>query len=497
MGYDREKISDDHGELFQYLQSWGLREFPDEASYYEWQREILSQAELRDFQRLIEHRSDEKGLDGDIEFYDALARPDLTPVLYSQRFHYFLTIGMSVCRRIAPARHVLDFGCGVGILTMFYAQQHPDVEFVGIDRSAQSIEMACREAEKRRLTNVRFEVSQVPEAQNSGTYDLIISTYTLFQAEREPGLPSRSWKTFERAGDLKRQKQLEVLVGLQSRLDSLLLGLGAEGRMILFEKTWNLGRRVFFQRALEGRGLLPVSPPVFCQYRSLDEWVLDGPLYEVARRSYGVDNAAWNEEPYGASGDTLYRCSGLSAERMGRVLVLDQVNKTISGIHSTLGSWVFRFGVWKNVFVWGLCEYSSNRTGLVIGGEAERELLHQLMGTVMNITESDFGRLIDDFWGNMTGADEEESGPCYENHSASSQRIYEVLPSRQIHQESTFQGEEGKEMHIELGTTSNLTYLYCANTFDQRQLVLIDEERGQVLIDYYHESLQPQQGSPA
>ena len=121
MGYKREEISEYHVELFPYLQSWGLREFHDEASYYDWQRETLSKEELRDFQRLIEHRYGGEDVMGDIEFYDELARQDLIPVLYSQRFHYFLTIGTSVCHRIAPARQVLDFGCGVGILTLFFA----------------------------------------------------------------------------------------------------------------------------------------------------------------------------------------------------------------------------------------------------------------------------------------------------------------------------------------------------------------------------------------
>jgi SAM-dependent methyltransferase len=497
MGYKREEISEYHAELVPYLRSWGLREFHDEASYYDWQRATLSKEELRDFQRLIEHRYGGEDVKGDIEFYDELARRDLIPVLYSQRFHYFLTIGTSVCRRIAPARQVLDFGCGVGILTIFFAQQHPGVEFVGIDRSSRSIEMACLEAEKRRIRNVRFEISQVPPQQILGTYDLILSTHALFQAEREPGLPSRTWKTFQRAGDLQRQEQMEVLTGMQGRLDALLWALGPMGRMILFEKTWNLGRRVLFQRALDARGLFPISSPVFCRYRSVDEEVIDGPLYEVARLSYGVETFEWNEEPYRAPGETLYRCIGLAAERMGQVLVTDQVSASISGVHSKMGAWLFRFGLWEEIVAWGLCEHSSGLTGLVIGGEADRDLLYQLVETVTHITESDFQQLVHDFWGSMIHAAEDPSLPCYENHHPSAQIIYEGLPSKCIQQETTFQVGGGREMHIELGTTTHLTYLYCANTFDQRQLVLIDKGRAQVLSKYYRESLQRPHGPPA
>lgn len=497
MGYEVEENSEYHAELFPYFQSWGMREFRDEASYYEWQRETLSKEELRDFQRLIEHRNGGEDGKGDIEFYDGLARRDLIPILYSQRFQYFLTIGTAVCRRIAPAQQVLDFGCGVGILTIFFALQHPDVEFVGIDRSSRSVEMACLEAEKRQIRNVRFEISHVPPQQISGTYDLILSTHALFQAEREPGLPSRTWETFQRADDLQRQEHLEVLTGIQRRLDALLWVLGSIGRMIIFEKTWNLGRRIFFQRALDARGLFPISSPVFCRYRSVDEEVVDGPLYEVARLTQGVETLGWNEEPYRAPGETLYRCIGIAAARMGRVLAMDQVSASVSGVHSSIGSWMFRFGLWKEIFAWGLCEHSSGLTGLVIGGEADRDLLHQLVETVTHITESDFQQLVHDFWGDMIHAGDDQSAPCYENHHPSAQIIYEGLPSKHIQQESTFQDGERGEMHIELGTTTHLTYLYCANIFDQRQLVLMDEERAQVLSEYYRESLQHPHGPPA
>jgi SAM-dependent methyltransferase len=390
----------------------------------------------------------------------------------------------------------LDFGCGVGILTSFFAQQHPDIEFVGIDRSARSIEMACLEAEKRQLTNIRFEVSQVPQHPIAGTYDLILSTQALFQAEREPGLPSQSWRTFQREENLQRQEQLEIWTGLQGRLNALLSALRPMGRMILFEKTWNLGRRIFFQRALETRGLLPVSAPVPCRYRSLDEEVIDGPVYEVTRLPKG-EPSVWNEEPYREPGETLYRCIGIAAGRMGRELALDQVIETVSGIHSTTGSWIIRFGLWNQVLVWGLYENSSGFKGLVIGGEKDKDLLLQLVETVKQIKEPDFERLVRDFWGNSAHAGDDRSVPCYENHHPSAQIIYKTLPSKTIQQESTFQDGEGREMHIELGTTKNLTYLYWANTFDQRQLVLIDKERAHVLKTYYQESIEHPQGPPA
>jgi hypothetical protein len=79
--------------------------------------------------------------------------------------------------------------------------------------------------------------------------------------------------------------------------------------------------------------------------------------------------------------------------------------------------------------------------------------------------------------------------PGYENHVPSAQVIYHALPSKMIQREATFADDEGKEMHIEIGTTKVLTYFYWANTFDQRQLVLMDEKGAPTLRQYYQESL--------
>jgi SAM-dependent methyltransferase len=496
MGYDREENPGCKEDLIRYLHSWGLREFRDEASYYEWQRSILSEEELRGLHRLIERRHGDEHVDCDIEFYDVLARPDLVPVLYSQRFNYFLTIGSFICSRIPPADRVLDFGCGVGILTSFFAQQHPDIEFIGIDRSSRSIEVACLEAEKRQLRNIRFQVSEVPLYSISGTYDLILSTQALFQAEREPGLPSRSWRSFQREGDLQRQKQLEIRTGLQGRLDALISALRPMGRMILFEKTWNLGRRIFFQRALEARGFLPVSDSAPCRYRSLDEEVIDGPVYEVARL-LNKKFSTWDEEPYREPGETLYRCKGFPAGRMGRELAKDGLLETVSGIDSSVGSWIFRFGLWHQILAWGFYENASGFQGLVVGGEEDKDLLFQLIETVKKIQESDFKQLVRDCWDHVGHTEDDRSVPCYENHHPSAQNIFETLPCKHIQQEATFQDAEGREMHIEMGRTNQLLYLYWANTFDQRQLVLMDEGRTHVLKTYYRESLDHSQGPPA
>ncbi|UCE63215.1 MAG: methyltransferase domain-containing protein, partial [Nitrospirota bacterium] len=270
-------------ELTKHLESWGLRRFVDETSYYQWQKNVLAEQEIAELNRLGAARSGGEHPEADISFYDLAAQDRILPVLYSQRYDYYLEIGCAMTDRIEPAQRVLDFGCGVGILTTFYASCFPHVTFMGIDRSPRSIARACEEAGRRGLSNVQFETRHIPTDDLSVSFDLIISTQTLFQAEGDPGLPSLSWKTMERAGDPTLQVQAEIRTGLKDRLDSLSTMLSPGGRMLLCEKAWHLGRRILLQRALDSRRYRLVGQPVFFRYRAIDEVVQDGPLFEVSQ----------------------------------------------------------------------------------------------------------------------------------------------------------------------------------------------------------------------
>ena len=142
--------------LHSHLAAWGLRQFTSDEAYFQWQRETLSPAEFTALHRNAEQKRSGSSVD-EVSFYDAAAHPNVLPVLYSQRYDYYLAIGSRVADRIGDARSILDVGCGVGILTTFYASQHPDKNFVGIDRSPASIARAQEQTKVFGLTNVRFE----------------------------------------------------------------------------------------------------------------------------------------------------------------------------------------------------------------------------------------------------------------------------------------------------------------------------------------------------
>lgn len=82
----------------------------------------------------------------------------------------------------------------------------------------------------------------------------------------------------------------------------------------------------------------------------------------------------------------------------------------------------------------------------------------------------------------------DRDGPSYENHWPSAQSVWEKLQDRAVVQETTRQESDGRQVHVERGTAGDLSYLYCANTFDQRQVV-IDRRARSAMIDAYYQEI--------
>ena len=379
--------------LHSHLSGWELRQFTSDETYFQWQRETLSPAEITALHRQLEQKRGGSSAD-EVSFYDNSAHPNILPVLYSQQYDYYLAIGSRVADRISGARSILDVGCGVGILTTYYARQHPDKTFIGIDRSPASIARAQEQAKVFGLTNVQFECLDLDHTTPPRSFDLIITTHTLVQAEQDPGIPSCRWNTFERDVERQQQADFERRTGIDARLDRVCALLTAQGRMIVFEKTRQLARRVPLQRALAARGLGLTEQPELIRYRLVEEIADDGPFYVLGRGATG--QLLWDESPEPDEG-----------------LPFDR---------ATL------------------------KTGL---------------------TDPD--------------------APLYENHWPSAQIVWEQLHDKHLLKETTRQEPDGRQLHIELGQAEEWVYLYCANTFDQRQLVLVEPARKVMLESYYQE----------
>ena len=80
--------------------------------------------------------------------------------------------------------------------------------------------------------------------------------------------------------------------------------------------------------------------------------------------------------------------------------------------------------------------------------------------------------------------------PLYENHWPSAQRAGEQLKDKKVIKEATAEESHGRQLHVELGTAEGYRYLYCANTFDRRQLVVVEPAHAAMLHTYYQEIIQ-------
>ncbi|MEO6307080.1 MAG: class I SAM-dependent methyltransferase [Nitrospiraceae bacterium] len=379
--------------LHSHLAWWGLRQFTSDAAYFQWQREALSPTEIAALHRQMEQKRGGSSAD-EVAFYDATTHSNILPVLYSQQYDYYLAIGARVADRIGEARSILDMGCGVGILTTFYARQYPDKTFVGIDRSPASIVRAQEQSKALGLRNVRFECLDLDHTAPTRSYDLILATHALVQAEQDSGIPSRSWSTFDRAGEGQQQADFERRTGIGVRLDRLSVSLVQTGRMIVFEKTRQLARRVPLQRALAARDLGLIEQPELIRYRLVEEVADDGPFYELGKGA--SSQIIWDESP-----------------------------------------------------------------------------------------ELDEGRPFDRSQLKTDSSDPD--APLYENHWPSAQYVWEQLYDKHILKETTRQEPGGRQLHVEFGQSEVMVYLYCANTLDQRQLVIVEPARALILESYYQE----------
>ncbi|MBI3355379.1 MAG: methyltransferase domain-containing protein [Nitrospirae bacterium] len=379
--------------LHEHLACWGLKRFTSDRDYFVWQRQQLSPADLNRLNAQVKRKREGDRCE-EIAFYDLTAQPKILPVLCSQRYEYYEEIGLRVASRVGEAKAILDFGCGAGILTSFYARRYPEKEFVGVDRSPASIAIAEQKATELRLTNVRFDCVDIESAALPGSYDLILATHALVQAEKDPGIPSQSWETFGRGHGVRQQEAFEQRTGIGVRLNRLCEVLGQNGRMIVFEKTRQLARLVPFQRALASRGLSVVEQLESIRYQLVEEVADDGPFYVLQKGS--ATSIDWDESPEKDEGQPFNRA---------------------------------------------VLENKPN----------------------------------------------DPDAPLYENHWPSAQQAWEQLKARKVMKQTTRQEPDGRQLHVELGTSEGLTYLYCANTFDQRQLVIVDPSRTAMLETYYGE----------
>jgi SAM-dependent methyltransferase len=89
--------------------------------------------------------------------------------------------------RLRQGIHVLDVGCGAGRAVNHMARIYPASRFAGYDFSVAGIAAAREEADRCRLSNVRFEVRDAATIEDRQAYDLV----TAFDAIHDQARPAK------------------------------------------------------------------------------------------------------------------------------------------------------------------------------------------------------------------------------------------------------------------------------------------------------------------
>ncbi|GKS58554.1 hypothetical protein YTPLAS18_20810 [Nitrospira sp.] len=476
--------------LADHLFHWGLRPFLSDREYERFQRDHLRPADLHQLRLLSEARQGGTAPgEADLAFYEYAAQPHIYPTLYSQRFDYYLTVGTAVAERLGQARRILDVGCGLGILTTFYARQAPEARVVGIDRSARSIEVARGQAAKLGLKQCTFTCHDLDHDPIGEPYDLIIASQALVQSERDPGLPSESWQTYARSRHNDYQRDFEQRTGIGHRLDHLRNALSQEGRALFCEKAHHLGRRVGFQRALAARGWHPVAPPAPIRYLSIEEVTDDGPLYELSPHAEHPPALDWDESPERMPDDAIFAHSGPTAEFVWDRLPLREPIRRTSFKPPGLASGTIEWGDAGPLAYVYVTRHNGFR-GLQVGPRSPSGLIQSTLAQALLDAGADGTRVVELLA--QSFRDNDSSLPpadalLYENHCAAAQDMYFSLMGRTPREERDQSRPDGRQLHIELGRTTEFAYLYCANTYDQRQIVLVEPARRHLVEQYYQE----------
>jgi len=167
--------------LASHLSLYGIRHFETDE-YWDWASGKLGEKKARELDGLrdkVTKRCAKKHPRDVKIFYDAVADPEIAPIILSMKAGAMRASGEAVAERLAGRKNILDLGCGIGALSTWYAR-HAQSRVTGVDFSEASIALAERMAEKLKFKNARFLV-----------WDLCITPHRANRAVQQERAPDR------------------------------------------------------------------------------------------------------------------------------------------------------------------------------------------------------------------------------------------------------------------------------------------------------------------
>lgn len=113
---------------------------------------------------------------------------------------------------------VLDLGCGSGKVLNVLAETFPNSRFTGYDFSRETIATAHAEAQRRKLSNIEFQVRDAAAIEECDRYDLI-TTFDAIHDQANPNQVLRNIYRALRSGGTYLMQDIRAATNVEDNLD--------------------------------------------------------------------------------------------------------------------------------------------------------------------------------------------------------------------------------------------------------------------------------------
>ena len=159
-----------------HLRSFGIEDYKTDARYWTEGGDRLGRRRGEELNELRERFVVRRTLATQVAVYDFTADKRVFGVFASMKANAIRASGDWIATHLPPTGRVLDLGCSIGYLTTWYAITGPGRSVTGCDFIGKIIDRARDIAERRKITNVRYETADILTALPAGPFDAVVST---------------------------------------------------------------------------------------------------------------------------------------------------------------------------------------------------------------------------------------------------------------------------------------------------------------------------------
>jgi SAM-dependent methyltransferase len=163
-----------------HLLTFGIRRF-DSDEYWAWGGRELGVKKGMKLEALRDPIVDGKATGSDfLAFYDFIADKKIAAVVHSMKADAIAKTGSVIDAQLPEEGVIVDLGCSIGYLSMYFALGSEKRHVIGIDISRASVRRAKDEADRRKIKNVTFIHADYIEPLSIPAVDRVTSCQSLF-----------------------------------------------------------------------------------------------------------------------------------------------------------------------------------------------------------------------------------------------------------------------------------------------------------------------------